>query len=234
MKLPWYSTGPGNARQNFLLAMLFAIVQCVPIAQAQTDSQRGAQAFRLCIACHSLEPGRHLTGPSLGNLWERKAGTVSGFQRYSDAIKRSNVIWNEQSLDQWLKNPGVFIPGNAMNFPGIKEDAVRRDLIAYLKIAGATQGKRPAMPRIARLKNADADSTVKALRHCGDTYFVTTEDGTTHKIWEFDLRLKTDTSDYGPASGKPVIIGAGMRGDRASIVFSSTAELSSFIKEQCE
>jgi hypothetical protein len=50
---------------------------------------------------------------------------------------------------------------------------------------------------------------------------------------EFKLRLKTDLSDAGPRAGKPVIIGAGMQGDRASVVFASPAEISRFIRETC-
>lgn len=75
---------------------------------------------------------------------------------------------------------------------------------------------------------------MKAIRHCGDTYFVTTGDGQVEKIWEFNLRFKTDTSDSGPAPGNPVLIGAGMRGDRAAVIFSSPTELGSFIKQWCE
>ena len=203
-------------------------------AQAQGDAQRGAKAFQACIACHTMEPGRNLTGPSLANLFGRKAGTVPNFQRYSDALQRSGVIWNEQTLDAWLKEPEKFIPGNDMAFPGIKDDATRRNLIAYLKAADSMPGSKPAGPRFPSLKKAKPDSTVKAIRHCGDTYFVTTEDGKTHKIWEFNLRFKTDTGDSGPNAGKPVILGVGMQGDRVAVVFSSPSEFGTFIKQQCE
>lgn len=203
-------------------------------AQTQGDAKQGARAFQTCAACHSLEPGRNLTGPSLANVLGRKAGTVPGFQRYSDALKRSGTVWNEQNLDAWLKEPEKFIPGNDMAFPGIKDDKARRDLIAYLKSADTTPGVRLMGPRMPNLKKAKPDSIVKSVRHCGDTYFVSTEDGKTDKIWEFNLRFKTDTSEIGPAPGKPVLIGAGMRGDRAAIIFSLPAEIGSFIKEQCE
>jgi cytochrome c len=53
------------------------------------------------------------------------------------------------------------------------------------------------------------------------------------KVWEFNLRLKTDSSEQGPPEGKPAIIGAGMRGDRASVVFSKPSEISSFIGAEC-
>lgn len=86
-----------------------------------------------CFRSAPLEPGRNLTGPSLANLLGRKAGTVSSFLRYSDALQRSGVVWDEKILDAWLKEPEKFIPGNDMTFLGIKDDKARRELIAYLK-----------------------------------------------------------------------------------------------------
>lgn len=199
-------------------------------ARGEGDATRGASVFQACAACHSMEPGRHLTGPTLADLFGRKAGTAEKFLRYSDALKRSGVTWNEQTLDAWLKDPARVIPGNDMVFPGIKEDAARRDLIAFLK----TPGPQYTGQRLPSLKKAKRDDIVKAIRHCGDTYFVITEDGKIHKIWEFNLRFKTDTANTGPNPGKPVLLGVGMRGDRAAVVFSSPVEFGSFIKEQCD
>lgn len=224
-----------NRLAVFRPVFFVALVMVAPAAQPQSDAQRGAQAFKTCVACHTLEPKRHLTGPSLANLIGRKAGTASNFLRYSDALKRSGVVWNETTLDSWLKDPDKFIPGNDMAFPGIKDDKTRRELIAYLKAVDTSPDvQRAASPRMANLKKAKPDSIVKSLRHCGDTYFVSTSDGNEYKLWEFNLRLKTDTSDYGPVPGKPVILGVGMRGDRTAVVFSSSAELGTFIKERCE
>lgn len=86
----------------------------------------------------------------------------------------------------------------------------------------------------ANLKKADAHAQVASLTHCWDTYTVKTAKGSTHKIWEFNLRLKTDTSEHRLSPGKLVITGSGMMGDRTSIVFASPAEISSFIKETCQ
>ncbi len=72
-----------------------------------------------------------------------------------------------------------------------------------------------------------------AITHCGDTYTVTTADGRVEKVWEFNLRLKTDSSALGPPEGKPVIIGAGMHGDRAFVVFAKPAEISAFVGADC-
>ena len=202
-------------------------------AFAAEDAQRGAKAYQACVACHSLEPGRHFTGPSLANLFGRKAGTAPGFQRYSEALQKSGVVWDEKTLDAWIGDPTGFIPGNVMTFAGLKDQRARRDLVQYLRAADSIPGARRAGPRLPDLKKAPPEGIVKTVRHCGDTYFVTTGDAKTHKIWEFNLRLKTDTSVTGPAPAKPVIVGAGMQGDRASIVFSSLGEIGELVKEKC-
>ena len=83
------------------------------------------------------------------------------------------------------------------------------------------------------LKKAPPHAQVTAVSHCRDTYTVNTSDGKANKVWEFNLRFKTDSTALGPPSGKPVIVGAGMQGDRASIVFASPREISAFVKESC-
>lgn len=215
---------------------LVVIATCFVSASAfgAENAERGAKAYQACVACHSLEPGRHFTGPSLSNLFGRKAGTAPGFQRYSDALTRSGVVWDEKTLDAWLREPASFIAGNEMTFAGIKDETVRRDLITYLKVADSKPGTRRAGPRLPDLKKAPPEGIVKAVRHCGDTYFVTTGDGKLHKIWEFNLRLKTDTSITGPVPGKPVIVGTGMQGDRSAIVFAALREIGELVKEQCD
>ena len=64
-------------------------------AVAAGDATRGAQLFQQCMACHSVQAGEHLTGPSLAHVAGHKAGTAQRFQRYSDALKRSGVTWDE-------------------------------------------------------------------------------------------------------------------------------------------
>jgi cytochrome c len=49
-------------RQAALCLLVLAIATAVPAAAAG-DAERGAVAFRACVACHSLEQGVHLTGP---------------------------------------------------------------------------------------------------------------------------------------------------------------------------
>lgn len=211
-------------------------------AHAAGDAKRGAQLFRQCMACHSVAEGEHLTGPSLAHAWNHKAGTAPGFQRYSDALKRSNLAWDDATLDKWLANPQALVPGTSMTFPGMKEHRDRLDVAAYLHAlaenkAPPAQGKGAGMMGMARAKpdlnKAPPQAQVKSIRYCGDTYTVETADGKSEKVWEFNLRFKSDSSGLGPQPGKPVAVGAGMQGDRASIVFASPKEISEFVKSEC-
>ncbi|MGH8864237.1 MAG: c-type cytochrome [Burkholderiales bacterium] len=201
-------------------------------AHAAGDIDRGARAARACMACHSFAPGRHMTGPSLAAVWGRKAGAAEGFARYSDALKRSGVVWDRQHLDAWLTNPASVIPGNAMVFGGIGDADTRADVLAYLQ--AVSEGRVSVPDRaLPNLKTAAAKAQVSAIRYCGDAYRVTTGDRKTHLFWEFNLRFKTDGSADGPLAGKPVIVGSGMQGDRAQVIFSRPEEMSAFIRREC-
>lgn len=183
-----------------------------------------------------------MTGPSLAHVWGRKAASARDFMRYSDALKRSGVAWDETALDGWLASPEKFLPGNAMTFPGVGDAQARQDLIAYLKAVDENKkppaaGKGGGMMGMTRekpdLRKAPPDGQVRSIRHCRDTYTVETADGKVEKVWEFNLRFKSDSSRFGPAPGKPVIVGSGMQGDRASVVFSSPKEISRFVASSC-
>jgi cytochrome c len=92
------------------------------------DPARGEQFFRACAACHSLSANHNMTGPSLAGVFGRKAGALASFQRYSPAMKSSDVTWNEQALNAWLTKPDDFIPGSRMTFQGIGEAQIRADI----------------------------------------------------------------------------------------------------------
>jgi cytochrome c len=98
------------------------------------DLAKGDQLFfSYCSRCHSLEPARHLTGPSLAGIVGRKAGTAEGFHHYSDALKSANLVWDEQTLDALIADPTALIPGIKMRFAGVPDPQKRQDLVAYLK-----------------------------------------------------------------------------------------------------
>lgn len=94
-----------NRSQRFAIGVVFSLLCFAGSALGAGDPNRGAQVFQACMACHSIKPGEHMTGPSLANIWGHKAGTIEKFLRYSDAMKRADVIWNDATLDKWLSDP---------------------------------------------------------------------------------------------------------------------------------
>jgi nitrite reductase (NO-forming) len=83
------------------------------------DPAAGRQVFRKCQACHSLEPGKKLLGPSL-----------QGYD-YSPAMKQANIVWDPKTLDPYLADPQKVVPGNKMPFPGLKTKRPhRRDCVS--------------------------------------------------------------------------------------------------------
>ncbi len=221
-----------SARRAGTALPIIALLLPAARAHAAGDVARGARAAGACMACHSFVAGRHMTGPSLAHVWGRKAGAAEGFSRYSAALKQSGVVWDRKHLDAWLTNPQALIPGNAMTFAGIGDSGTRADILAYLQ--AVSEGRVAAPERaLPKLRTAAASSRVSTIRYCGDSYRVTTGDQQTHLFWEFNLRFKTDGSANGPEAGKPVIVGGGMQGDRAAVVFAAPGEISSTIRQEC-
>ncbi|MGB8182994.1 MAG: copper-containing nitrite reductase [Stellaceae bacterium] len=104
------------------------------------DVENGRRVFQKCQACHSLEPGKTLVGPSLAKLIGRHAGTLEGFD-YSDAMKKAGIVWDTATLDAYLADPQNVVPGNRMPFPGLKSETDRHDVVAFL--AAAAGGPLP-------------------------------------------------------------------------------------------
>jgi cytochrome c2 len=98
------------------------------------DVEKGKTIFEKCAACHSLEAGKNDDAPNLSGIFGRKIASVEDY-RYSAAMKRSEVVWSESTLNSFLEDPQGFVPGNRMPFDGLKEKADREDLLAYLAVA---------------------------------------------------------------------------------------------------
>jgi len=214
---------------------------------AEGNATRGQLVFRACAACHSLQPNQNMTGPSLAGVWNRKAGSLESFTRYSSSLKHASIVWDEKTLDEWIKDPQHFIPGNEMTFPGIKDAQTRADLLAFLKEATINGGPQTAQQtgpmggmsgmmgggQVPNLKKLGPEDRVQAITHCKDTYTVTTANGKSRKFWERNLRLKTDASNDGPEKNAPALVRAGMMGDRADVIFADPSEISPFIAAKC-
>jgi cytochrome c2 len=96
------------------------------------DPAAGKSLFSAnCSICHSVQPGKNMVGPSLFDIMGRKTGSVPGFH-YSPANQNANILWDPATLDKYLQAPRSVIPGTIMTYGGLKDDAKRSDLIAYL------------------------------------------------------------------------------------------------------
>jgi nitrite reductase (NO-forming) len=155
------------------------------------DAGVGQKVFRKCAACHSLEPGRNMIGPSLGGIIGRKAGTEPGFT-YSSAMKQANITWTPETLATYLADPQKDVPGNRMPFPGLKSAHDRDDVIAYL--LQATGGTPPAASGAARSAPPTAPAPTAPAA----------PQGTISDMPDVNYTLRT-----GIAEGRMVFIGVG-------------------------
>lgn len=111
-----------------------AIQATFPAPYNTADLAAGAKQFNKCRACHTISPnGMNMTGPHLYGVFGRQAASVQGYT-YSEAMKAHNVVWDFNSLDEFLKSPPSVVKGTKMPFSGIPKDEDRRNLIAYLKL----------------------------------------------------------------------------------------------------
>jgi cytochrome c len=229
------------------LTALALLALAAQASAAEGNPAQGQRVFGTCAACHSLQPDQNMTGPSLAGVWNRKAGSLASFSRYSPALKSASIVWNDKTLDEWIIDPQHVVPGNQMTFAGIKDARQRANLLAYLKEATQKGGSQVAQQggpmggmggmmgggQIPNLKKLDPADRVQAITYCKDTYTITTANGQTHKFWERNLRLKTDASGDGPEKNAPALINAGMMGDRADVIFADPSEISPFIAAKC-
>ncbi len=121
--------------RSLLLLSITAIAAGLVIATGHSadaaDAAQGEHAFVKCAPCHAKDK-RNGIGPGLLGVVGRHAGSVPGFS-YSQAMKNSNILWDEKSLDEFIMAPQKALPGNTMPFPGISDQEERNDLTAYLE-----------------------------------------------------------------------------------------------------
>jgi len=155
----------------------------------QGDPVAGRQVFKKCQACHSLEPGKTILGPSLAGIVGRKSGAEPNFN-YSPAMKQAALTWDAATLDAYLTDPQKIVPGNRMPFPGLKTDQDRSDVIAFLAAPPA-----PAAPAAAKAGSAPAAPAASPQAGAG---------GNAAYVTDAKYTLRT-----GIAEGKMVFLGVG-------------------------
>lgn len=116
------------------LAAACAVVLSTGSALADGNLEQGEQTWKKwCVTCHSLDPEKKMLGPTLKGVFGRTAGTLDGYNGYSKAMKESGIVWDEQTLNEYLAKPRAFLPGARMFFGGLPSEEERLSLIAYMK-----------------------------------------------------------------------------------------------------
>ena len=119
-------------------SVLLALALGVPLVLSAQGSQ-GVSADKTafnnnCRTCHSPKEGDNRMGPSLGNIVGAKAGTRPGYTNYSQAMKSSDIVWDEQMLDRFIADPEAVVPNNNMKpFKGVSDPAVRKSIIEAMR-----------------------------------------------------------------------------------------------------
>jgi cytochrome c len=118
-----------------------ALAIAVALTAAPVAAQDGGEALfnNACRTCHTLEAGDNRLGPTLHGVVGRQAGSLPGYN-FSQALKRSGVVWDEANLDSFIEKPDALIPGNNMKpYTGMTSTEDRAAIIGYLAAqAGGT------------------------------------------------------------------------------------------------
>jgi cytochrome c len=120
-----------GAVRCFGLGLALALAATAAVG-APAGTSAGQAVYERCMACHALAYDR--TGPHHCGLFGRRAGSVPGFP-YSEAMKKSEIVWSARTLDRFLANPARTVPGTTMGYAGVTDAKERAALIGYLRQA---------------------------------------------------------------------------------------------------
>jgi cytochrome c len=121
---------------------LLAATALAPMAAQAQDAAAGERTFAQCRTCHQIgETAKNGVGPQLNGLFGRKAGSVEGYS-YSNAYKALDKVWSPENFTVYIKDPRGVTPGTKMVYPGLKDEAAIKNLIAFLQQYDATGKKK--------------------------------------------------------------------------------------------
>jgi cytochrome c len=117
-------------RRTLIAGLLLAGSATAALA---ADPAAGQKVFTAqCGICHAVVAGENRIGPTLFGVVGRPAGSVPGFN-YTADHKKLGIAWDAATLDKYLANPRAMVPDTSMVYAGLKDDAERADLVAYLE-----------------------------------------------------------------------------------------------------
>ena len=133
---------------------------------ASADVAKGADVFKKCQACHTVDKGgANGLGPNLYGALGKAHGHVPGFA-YSDALKGVPGVWDWKSMSDWLANPKKYAPGTKMTFAGLGNPEDRANVIAFLNSKSDAPLPLPAAP-VASTPGAAEDKAASEADDAG-------------------------------------------------------------------
>lgn len=112
---------------------------------ASANVEKGANTFKKCAACHTVDAGgANGIGPNLHGIVGNSHAHSAAFSYSSAMAATKGKPWGFDELNEWLKSPKAYIPGNKMSFAGLGKPQDRADVIAYLN----TQGSNLPLPAV--------------------------------------------------------------------------------------
>jgi cytochrome c len=114
---------------NVLRGACVVLLSCVGVPALAANPGHGEEVYRACAACHTEKPDA--LGPSLKGVIGRKAGSLEDF-RYSNPMKRANLVWDEANLREFIADPQAKVRGTRMPFGGISDPADIDDVVAFI------------------------------------------------------------------------------------------------------
>lgn len=103
------------------------------LSVADLDDSRGAQVWRACAICHSLEPDDHSrAGPSLHGVFGRQIAHAAGYD-FSPALRDMDIVWTPQTVAELFEfGPDAYTPGSRMPDQRVTDPADRQALVDFL------------------------------------------------------------------------------------------------------
>jgi cytochrome c len=96
----------------------------------------GAQVFRACVACHTLQASAgNRAGPSLYGLFGRRIASLPGYN-YSEGLRHLDIVWTRETVAKLFEiGPAHYTPGTKMPEQRISAPEDREALVKFLEKA---------------------------------------------------------------------------------------------------
>lgn len=119
-------------------------------AQKAGNAEQGKRLYGRCVACHTLEEGKHRIGPSLYGIFGAPAAAAKGYRYTASLVAagKKGLKWNTEALVAYLLDPRKFTQ-TYLNDPKATSKMIfrmpneqqRLDIAAFLEAETARQKK---------------------------------------------------------------------------------------------